>query len=379
LIVQSAPSKHNTPSDKIDYCVVGAHLHLFTAPTNFTIVAPSTTPFILCLDGSQQISSNKLFNTQHITLGYQRALPCIVLLSPLVLRLMLCQNEAMACDIVYSDVPAIDDSSTVAVIFVGMDTQVTDVNGIKTDNQRVNTPEDVIIAHGAPPHKLISDSAKVIISNKIHNILCTHCIQSWQSEPHQQQQNPAEHRFKTFKCATNWVLYCSGAPDYTWLLCLQYVCYLLNHAYHENHAGVPLQVLTGSTVDISPLLCFHFWQKVYFIIVDSSFPSNSMEVVGNIVGISEHCGHALTYKVLNPKILKVVYQSSFHPVVSDDINVRAELLDGEKTDVIQSHDNIDSHLTNPKHLTTSSPTPIVDPNNLVGLTFLHNRALVLLK
>jgi hypothetical protein len=43
-----------------------------------------------------------------------------------------CQEDVV-CDIVYSDVPSIYDGSTAAVIFVGVNTQVTDVYGIKTD------------------------------------------------------------------------------------------------------------------------------------------------------------------------------------------------------------------------------------------------------
>jgi hypothetical protein len=39
---------------------------------------------------------------------------------------------------------------TAAVIFVGVNTQVTDVYGIKTDKQFVNTLEDNIIQRGAP-------------------------------------------------------------------------------------------------------------------------------------------------------------------------------------------------------------------------------------
>jgi hypothetical protein len=56
----------------------------------------------------------------------------------------------VACDIVYSDVPAIYDGSTAAVIFAGTNTQVTGVYGIKTDKQFVNTLEDNIIQCGAP-------------------------------------------------------------------------------------------------------------------------------------------------------------------------------------------------------------------------------------
>jgi hypothetical protein len=96
----------------------------------------------------------------------------------------------VACDIVYSDVPAIYDGSTAAVIFVGTNTQVTDVYGIKTDRQFVNTLEYNIIQRGAPM-KLISDRSQAIISHKVADILCSFCIDCWQNEPHHQHQNPA--------------------------------------------------------------------------------------------------------------------------------------------------------------------------------------------
>jgi hypothetical protein len=133
-------------------------------------------------------------------------------------------NEPVACDIVYANVPAIDDGSIAAVIFVQTDSQVTDVYGIKTDKQFVNTLEDNITYCGAP-HTLISDSAQVIIGNKVQDILCTLCIPSWQIEPYQQHQNPAERHYKTIKRAANRVLDHTGATDYTWLLCLEYVCF----------------------------------------------------------------------------------------------------------------------------------------------------------
>jgi hypothetical protein len=68
---------------------------------------------------------------------------------------------------------------------------LTDVYGIQTDKQFVNTIEDTIIQRGAP-HKLISDIAQVIVGNKVQDILRAFCISHWQSEPHQQHQNAAE-------------------------------------------------------------------------------------------------------------------------------------------------------------------------------------------
>jgi hypothetical protein len=87
---------------------------------------------------------------------------------------------------VNADTGAVSDGSTSAVIFVGVDTQFTDVYGIKTYKQFVNTLEDNIIHNGAP-NKLISDRNQVIISYLIVDILRNLCIVSQQSDPHQQQ------------------------------------------------------------------------------------------------------------------------------------------------------------------------------------------------
>jgi hypothetical protein len=168
-----------------------------------------------------------------------------------------CRQEDVACDIVYSDVPAIYDGSTDAVIFVGVNTQVTDVYGIKTDKQFVNTLEDNIIQCGAPL-KLISDRGKALVSHKVADILRPFCINNWQSEPHQQHQNPAESRYQTIKNWTNRILDRTRALAHTWLLALQYVCFLLNHMYNTTLYTVPLTCLQGTTVDIIALLRFHF-------------------------------------------------------------------------------------------------------------------------
>jgi hypothetical protein len=91
-------------------------------------------------------------------------------------------NEAVACDIVYSDFPAISNGSVAAVHFVGIDSQVTDVYGIKNDMQVVNTLEDTIIQRGAP-HKHVSDSAQVIIGKKL-KISCEPCVSVTDSVNH---------------------------------------------------------------------------------------------------------------------------------------------------------------------------------------------------
>jgi hypothetical protein len=265
-----------------------------------------------------------------------------------------CRQEPVACNIVYSNVPAIDNGSIASVLFVGINTLVTDVYGIKTDKQFVNTLADSITNCGVP-HKLISDSAQANISNKVQHILQTLCVSSWQSKPYQQHENFAERRYQTIKHATNRILECTGAPSYTWLLFLQHVCLLLNHSYNGTIKGVPLQQITGATVDISAFHRFYFWQKVYYKKVDCHFPSTtSVEDIGHIVGISEHSGHALTYKVLYPCTQKIIHRSLVHPVDSSDHNLCAESFGGEIPKVIHSRHDIDDIGTKSKPPITST-------------------------
>ena len=287
------------------------------------------------------------------------------------------RNEAVACDIVYADVPAVDDGSIAAVIFAGIDTHVTDIHGIKTDRQFINTLEDNIRYRGAPT-KLISDRAQVEIGIKVQDILRALCIGDWQSEPHQQQQNPAERRFQTVKTAANRIMDRSGAPANTWLLCLMYVCFLLNHTYNTSIKGIPLQHLTGDTMDISVLLKYRFWQKVYYKKVDTGFPSESTEGVGYIVGISEHCGHALTYMVLTEDTQKVIFRSLIRPHTTADSNLRADPTGGESNPIIKSaSDEVSSQLDPTLYHGESNnlpiPThaaPLIHPEDLIGRTFL---------
>ena len=78
----------------------------------------------------------------------------------------------------------------------------------------------------------------------VKDILRAYNISDWQSEPHHQNQNPAEWRYRTIKAWTNTIMNRTGAPAYCWFLTLQYVCYILNHISTTSLGGqVPLQVL----------------------------------------------------------------------------------------------------------------------------------------
>ena len=287
------------------------------------------------------------------------------------------RDEPVATDTVYADEPAIDNGATSAQFFVGTESMVTDVYGMKTDKQFVNTLEDNIIRRGAPT-KLISDKAQVESSNKVYDILRALFIAAWYSEPHQQHQNPAERRWQDVKRMTNTVLDRTGAPAYTWLLCLLYVCFILNHTYCKSIDGIPLQRLTGVTTDISPLLFLWWWAPVYYKIDETAFPSESREGRGRFVGLSENVGHAMTYKILTDDTRKVIFRSQIR-LASDSVpNLRLDPLGGEDSSppptILKSirdpPDGESINVADGDGESKQNQMPVFNPADLVGRSFL---------
>ena len=138
------------------------------------------------------------------------------------------------------------------------------------------------------------------------DILRAFHISNWHSEPYHQNQNPAEWRYRTIKSWTNTVMNRSGAPANCWLLCLIYVFYLLNHiACTALDGKIPLFALSGITPDISVILQFTFYQPVFYATYDQNFPSESEERAGYWVGFGEHCGDAITHKIMIPRKLSI--------------------------------------------------------------------------
>jgi hypothetical protein len=147
--------------------------------------------------------------------------------------------------------------------------------------------------------------------------------------------------------------------------------------YNTTLNSVPLTCLQGITVDISALLRFPFWQPVYFKLSEPSFPSESKEALGHVVGISEHCGHALTYKILSSESDVIIYRSLLRPATPDDGNVHACMSGGE-TSIPNGPLKNRSSMDKSKLACTPTdevsvdppPPPVFNPDDLIGRTFL---------
>ena len=241
--------------------------------------------------------------------------------------------------------------------------------------------------------KLLSDSAKTEISNKVMDIRRPYHISNWHSEQYHQNQNPAEWRYRTIKSWTNTVMNRSGAPANCWLLCLIYVCYLLNHiACTALDGKIPLLALTGITPDIFIILLFTFYQPVFYATYDQHFPSESEERAGYWVGFGDHCGDAMTHKILDHDTQKIIYRSDVRPKKSSTPNHRLAPHGGEvSASSGPSEDKISSGLPlgtpegsspeqkaptvfirsrDEENPSRSKPMPTFDPSDLIGRTFL---------
>ena len=222
------------------------------------------------------------------------------------------RNEVVATDTFICDTPAIDNGAKCAQIFVGRETKYTDVYPMKTDAEFSAALEDNIRQRGAMD-MLQSDNAKAQTGNKVQDLLRMYIIGDYQSEPHHQHQNPAEQHIGKLKGYLNNLLDRVGAPAALWLLALCYIAYVLNHmSFADGKGGTPIEKLTGQRAEISPILSFHFYQKVYYA-VDDVFPSKSPEKSGRFVGFAQNQGDMMTFKILTDDTKKVIPRSAVRP------------------------------------------------------------------
>ena len=305
------------------------------------------------------------------------------------------RSEAVATDTIFSDTPAVDDGSTMAQFFCGRDTLVCDAYGIKSTKQFINTLSDNIRKRGAMD-TLISDGGKYEISKRVTDLLRSLFIQDYQSEPYHQHQNKAENRFGLAERYTNTVMNTSGCPACCWLLCLQYICVVLNHLASPTLQGIcPVQALEGTTPDISFLLHFSFYEPVYYRIdssePDLNFPSSSNEKKGYWVGFADNQGDSLTWRILTEDTQKIIIHSGVRSALRTTTNQCLASPSGEGTTLpfpipysqqSQNYlplDPLDASTPNFEHFVESqtgededNPIPManIDIPNLLGRSFL---------
>ena len=189
---------------------------------------------------------------------------------------------------------------------------------------------------------LISDGGKSEISKRVTDLLRSLFTQDYQSEPYHQHQNMAENRFGFAKRYTNTVMNTSGCPACCWLLCLQYICVVLNHLASPTLQGIcPVQALEGTTPDVSFMLHFSFYEPVYYRIdssePDLNFPSSSNEKKCYLVGFADNQGDHLTWRILTEATQKIIIRSGIQSALRTTTNQRLASPSGEGSHTSFSH------------------------------------------
>ena len=131
---------------------------------------------------------------------------------------------------------------------------------------------------------------------------------------------------------------------------------------------------------------------MFYTTYDQHFPSENEERAGYWVGFGEHCGDAMTHKILDQDTQKIIYRSAVRPKKSSTPNHRLAPHGGEvSASSDPSEDKISSGSplgapegSSPKQKTPtvfirssdeenpfgSKPMPTFDPSDLIGRTFL---------
>jgi hypothetical protein len=174
------PDDMKDVDDIIDQCVYLAHTdHVVYSAHPMETVASMTSPRMVTNSGPDYEALHPYFGwlplamvketfahtTQYARMPMSTYLKCCFK-SPYPALNVHHHNGPIATDTVYSDTPAIDSGDMYAQLFIGTESLVTDIEGMKTDKQFVNTLEDNIRCCGAPT-QLISDSANVEINRKV--------------------------------------------------------------------------------------------------------------------------------------------------------------------------------------------------------------------
>ena len=131
---------------------------------------------------------------------------------------------------------------------------------------------------------------------------------------------------------------------------------------------------------------------MFYATYDQHFPSESRERAGYWVGFGEHCGDAMTHKILDHDTQNIIYRSAVTPKKSSTYNHRLAPHAGEvsaSSDPSEDKISSGSPLGSPEGYSTeqkaptvfirsrdeenpsgSKPMPIFDPSDLIGRTFL---------
>lgn len=268
-------------------------------------------------------------------------------------------REMYATDTWFSSTPALG-GYTCAQLYYGVMSKYIALYPMVRESQGPETLEDFCRYKGAPI-KLKNDNAQMETGKTWTEICRKYNIEQCTTEPHHPWQNEAERYIQEVKKLTNTMMDRTGCPDKLWALCALHVVKIHNHLADKSLNWLtPIEVAFGYTPDISALLKFIFWEEVYFLESETSFPQ-SKERLGRFVGVADSMGDAMTFLIYNQDTDKIIGRS----VVRSTNNPKTsnKRINNTMPRVVGMHD-----------IHPNNQLPTIDPDKLLGTSFLKEHA-----
>jgi hypothetical protein len=149
------------------------------------------------------------------------------------------------------------------------------------------------------PEVLRHDGANEMIGKRteFQKQVRKHNIQTHRAEADLHNQSPAEGVVREVRRKWYRVMFKKRVPKVFWDYGMRWVCETMSRTHlraHRIDSGVPLQGITGDTVDISNYLEFGFYDRVWY----QGNAGMAEPKPGRWLGVSNHIGSIMTYYIL---------------------------------------------------------------------------------
>ena len=264
---------------------------------------------------------------------------------------------------------------TCAQIYYGTKSKLVVVYPMISESQGPQTLEDFCRNQGAPI-KIKNDRAKMETGKGWTQICRTFNIEQCTTEAHHPWQNEAERQIQEVKRMVNTIMDRTGAPTNLWMLCTLYSVYILNRIARESlNWRSAFETCYGITPDISAILLYRFYQRIYYLDAETPFP-DSKERPGRFVGIAENIGDAMTFWILTSDSHQLIARSVIRSAeIPESENRRVSFIDG----LDDGHTARSPAILDIRDFQPNGNLPIIDPHDLLGKIFKVNHEGSILK
>lgn len=177
--------------------------------------------------------------------------------------------------------------------------------GMNSENSGPEALLDFFRQEGVPM-SIRSDNSKMQTGYMWKQYLRRYNVKEQFIEPYNPQQNPAERAIGDLKEAIRKTFIDTGCHPRAWFRLAQHIIDIKNHtACESNNWRTPIEATTGNTPDISGLLFFKFWEKVYYY-----EPTSGTEKLGRWCGRATNYGDTMCYWILTDDTEKLIVRGT---------------------------------------------------------------------